>query len=237
MAETIDLILTHVDDAKDRLLEQYKGKPLIEGVICALGQQFQDLEDVLFSLIDGRKLANAIGTQLDLIGTIVGLPRATGLSDDRYRILLTVKIGQNTSQGEPENLISTYGLLTGASSIYYQNLLQASVLVATNINIDPNNDPDDVAFLYDNLESVVAGGVRIDYLVCFSPDSDAFAFAGDNVNSPGLGFGNTLDPNVGGKLAKIHKRIVPFAFAGPSIGRRGFGSIRDPLVGGTLVTT
>ena len=237
MANEIDQITTHAVDALGRLLEQYKGKPRIGGIVSALGTQFQDMENVVFSLVAGRALATAIGAQLDLIGSIIGLARSPGQTDSRYRTLLYVKIGQNTSQGTPEKLISVYKLLSGADIVFYQNLTRASVLLATDVDIDPTNDPDEVIFLYRAVEAVVAGGVRIDYLICFAPNGESFAFAGSNPNAPGLGFGNTLNPTEGGKLARIHRLLIPFAFAGLSTNRRGFGSIRDPLTGGTLVTT
>lgn len=237
MAEDIEHILTHTDIALGKLLEQYKGKPKLSGMIESLASQVQDMEDTLFSLIAGRAISSAIGTQLDLIGTIVNLARSSGQSDEDYRTLLYVKVGQNTSQGTPEKIISVYRLLTGADIVFYQNLTRASILLAIDKNIDPNNSPSEVRFIYDNMQKVVAGGVRIDYLICFSPDNDSFAFAGNNPNAPALGFGNTIDPNDGGKLARVHRLIIPFAFDGLSVNYKGFGSIRDPLAGGTLVTT
>lgn len=237
MAEEIELIETHEDDALDRLLEQYKGKPQIEGVISSITAQIQDMENVAYSLIVGRAIATAEGVQLDLIGTIVGLARVSGQSDDTYRTLLYVKIGTNTSQGAPPKIISIYKLLTGASVVFYQNLTRASILLAVDIDIDPDNDPDAVRLIYQNIQNVVAGGVKVDYLICFSPDEDAFAFAGSNSSAPAKGFGSTLDSEAGGKLAHVHRLIIPFAFDGLSVNRGGFGSIRDPLVGGTLVTT
>jgi len=237
MAQTIDKIDTHVTDALNRLLEHYKSKVKTRGVITAMGEQFQDMEDVVHSLSTGRTLANSVGVQLDLMGTIIGLSREAGQSDDNYRILLYVKIGQNTSQGTSEKIISVFKLLTGASFVYFQNLNRASVLIEVDKDIDPTNDPDVVAFIYLNMQKVVAGGVRIDYIICFSPDDDSFAFAGTNVDQPALGFGSTVDVNQGGKLAMVHRLIIPFAFDGLSESSRGFGSVRDSLAGGTLVTT
>lgn len=229
--------LTHVEDAKKRLLTQYKELPNIEGLISIFSNQIQDLEDVTFSIVDGRTLANGIGEQLDLLGTIVGLTRESGLSDARYRTLLYVKIGQNTSQGAAEKIISIIKLLTDATRVFYQNLNDASLLLAIDTNIDPNDDADEVAFVYNNMQNVVMGGVRIDYIVCYSPDDDAFAFAGSNANAPALGFGTVTDSNIGGKLAKTHRLRTPFAFDGQNQSTGGFGSIRDVLMGGTFVGT
>jgi len=237
MAQEITTISTHVEDALARLLERYKGKEKTEGIIEALADQFQDLEDVTFSLILGRAISTAEGKQLDLLGTIVDLERESGLSDERYRVLLYVKIGQNTSQGAPEKLITVLKLLAEADVVFYQNLTRASVLLAADRDLDPSSDPDDVIFLYENLQKVAAAGIRIDYLVSFSENDDSFACAGSNADAAALGFGNTLDANAGGKFARIHRQLIPFAFDGQSVDRRGFGTVRDPLVGGTLVTT
>lgn len=237
MAEQIDKITTHSADALSRLLEQYKGKERISGVISGMAPQFQDMEDVVYELASKRALVNAEGVQLDLIGSIVDLERESGQSDARYKVLLYVKIGQNTSQGTGNKLISILKLLAEADVVFYQNLYGAAVLLAADVDLDPNDNPQDVIFLYDNLQKVAAGGVSIDYLISFSGNDDSFAFDGSNPNAVGLGFGNTLDADAGGKFARVHRKLVPFAFAGQSVDREGFGTVREPLVGGTFVTT
>lgn len=237
MADTLTTISTHQADAIDRLLEQYKSTTKLKGIVSSLGDQYQEVEDVVWSLLAGRALATAVGEQLDKLGTIVDLTRTTGLSDEDYRTLLYVKVGQNTSQGDPPKLISVMKLLTGATRVFYQNLTRASVLLAVDVDLDPDDDYEDVIDLYENVEKLVGGGVRVDYLISYSPDDDAFAFAGTNVNAPAKGFGSTVDASAGGKLARIHRLLIPFGFDGLSSNRRGFGSLRDPLAGGTFVTT
>jgi len=236
MADIIQ-ITTHETDAKNRLLEQYKELPNIEGVVEAMAEQIQDLEDTAIQLIAGRALDSAVGVQLDRFGTIVVLARVPGQTDAEYRNLLKIKIGQNTSQGTPPKLIDIMILLTSATRVFYQNLTSASVLLAIDVDFNPTDDDDVANFIYTNMQKVAAGGVRIDYIICYSSSNDAFSFAGMNVNAPGLGFGNTLDSNAGGKLAKVHRLKIPFAFDGLSVTNRGFSTVRDPLVGGVLATT
>lgn len=220
----ITKITTHVEDAKKRLLEEYKGKVKIEGRLDAVVKQVQELEDIDFDMFTNRLDLNTIvGQQLDNFGTIVDQARQ-GFDDDRYRILLWVKIGINTSRGNPEKLISIIKLLTDATLAHYQNLNNAEVILAVDGTIDPTL----IDFTYNNMQRVFSGGVRLNHIVCFDP-VDPFRFAG---SKPTSGFSSLAAPLVGGKFAFIHRRTLPqFKFAGDS-SSGGFGTIQDPLVGG-----
>lgn len=68
-------ISDHIARAKERLIEQYKGKLKIEGVVEAVIAPLQDIEDVLEQLKVERWIDSAIGVQLDKIGVIVGAAR------------------------------------------------------------------------------------------------------------------------------------------------------------------
>ncbi len=69
---SISKITTHVVDAVARLVEQYKAKKNIEGMIKAFTEQIQDLEDVGDTLFTERiDLTIAQGIQLDKFGDIV----------------------------------------------------------------------------------------------------------------------------------------------------------------------
>lgn len=224
-------ITTHVSDALERLLEQYKGKPRIEGMISCFVEQIQELEDVVFDLPEDLAIATAVGVQLDLIGTIVVQERL-GFSDDIYRALLQAKVGENVSKSTPENVIDVVKLLTGAGLVHLQEFYPAGY----GISIDQDIDPSLIDFFYDRIERVDPAAVRLESLVCFDPD-EAFAFDG----GPGtaLGFGDLTAPLVGGTFAKIHVRTQPaFAFAPPpgqETTDQGFGDLNDNLFGGILI--
>lgn len=224
-------ILTHVSDAIGRLIQQYKGKPKIEGVITAFVEQIQELEDRTFDLFTLRALAIATGEQLDRFGEIVVQDRE-GFDDDFYRILLQTKIGINISNGEPQAVINTIKLLTQATLVHYQNLGDASIGLSVNTEIAA----DMVDFIFENMEKVIMAGVRIDFISCFDPD-ESFSF--DGTGPIGLGFSSTAAPLTGGKFAFLHRKSTPlFAFdsvAGTSDPTgSGFGTIADPLAGGIL---
>jgi len=115
---TISQITTHIADAKARLLSQFQGKPLIEGLLDAIDQQVQDYEDATIALQGLLDIASMVGDQLDGIGTILGRARE-GLSDADYRTALTERISALYSSGEPEAVIQAYILATGATSVTY----------------------------------------------------------------------------------------------------------------------
>lgn len=225
---TPDKITTHVDDALNRRVEQHKEKENLEGMLKAFNNQKQELENVFFELLEERlDLNNTVGQQLDNFGKIVDLERE-GFDDDFYRILLLVKIGQNVSNGDPERIISTFKLLTQATLVHYQNLGDASI----GLSVDTTIDPSLVDFFFENMERVVAGGVRIDFMASFDPD-ESFSF--DGVGPIGLGFSSLAAPTTGGKFAYLNRRSLPFAFAGDDKSALGFGTVIDPVAGGVFV--
>jgi hypothetical protein len=189
----ITKVTTHVQDAKDRLTGQYKGKPRIEGTVGLLAKQIQDLEDVLTDLLEAEILANAQGAFLDQLGDLVGQERE-GLQDDFYRILIAVKIVKNFSKGEPDAIIRATRLIFQASEVHYMNLGGANVGLYVN-GITPDVPS---SFIYSNLQEVAAAGVKILFVAVAPPDTDpedVFAFDGGET---GGGFGSLSDPDIGG---------------------------------------
>jgi len=89
-------ITNHVEQALEKILQQYKGKPLVEGLLAALVEQIQALENAIYPLDAGRQLYNAIGAQLDGIGQLVNLPR-NGLSDQEYLVFILGTIAEDYS--------------------------------------------------------------------------------------------------------------------------------------------
>lgn len=225
----ITKIENHVDQGLDRRLEQWKDKENLEGIIRALITGNQELEDTFFDLCDFRLgVFQASGYQLDQIGTIVGQDRLN-FEDDFYRILLLARIGANVSSGEPERIIDTLKLLTSADFVHYMNLNNAEIAVGSDGIINPLT----VEFLITNLQRVVMGGVRVNYLCIYDP-TEAFSMAGTNTKSPGLGFGTTTDNSIGGKFGQCYTIKNKFSFDGNNVSDSGFGTIADPLIGGVM---
>jgi len=220
----------HVEQGLDRRLEQWKDKPNLEGKIVAHNTGLQELEDVFFDLLNKRlDLSQTEGEQLDQVGTIVGQERLN-FDDDFYRILLQARIGINVSNGEPERIIDTLKLLTSANFVHYMNLNNAEIAVGSDGIINPLT----VEFLINNLQRVVMGGVRVNYL-CIYDGEDSFSMDGPNPKTIGKGFGDLSDPvNIGGKFGECYNIKNKFSFAGNNTSDDGFGDINDPLVGGVF---
>ena len=211
------------------LLEKYQQLPGWTGLMNMLMKQVQEIEDMLNTFPEGRALATAIGQQLDELGTIVVQDRE-GFDDDFYRVLLYVKIGINTSEGEPLKIIDIFKLLTEAATVHYQNLGNGNLSLAS----DGQSPIEDIEFLFENMEKVIAAGCRLTHISFYDPD-EPFSFDGNNPNAPGLGFSDITN-TLGGKFASLERNKVPFAFAGENESYEGFGSLIDPVSGGVFIS-
>ena len=222
----VDEITNHIQLAKARLIQQYKGDEDVEALVEMGTNDKQDQETAFQQMNNERGLDSSVGAQLDGIGKIVGLERLPGESDDAYRVRIKAQIGINLSQGEPERMIETFKILTGAPFVYFQKLDSGEVALSSSINFGTQEEVDDIIQI---MESVAPAGVRVAFIGVFDADlSDTFAFAG---NLPGKGFGSVSDVNKGGKFATLLVRGGEFAFDGET-NAEGFGTIHDPLVSG-----
>lgn len=195
-------ILDHTRAALDRLAEQYKGKPLLEGVIRVLSTRVQKAEDVLWQLfLQMRDIDNAEGAQLDVIGKIVGQPR-DGSLDPEYRKRIRARIRANKSHGTPPDLMAVFDVLW--EGLYtYRYVPQYQAGFAWRI-LDPVTDGLInlyLGFLRDAKSAAVRGILEWQY----HADADTFSFA----DGPGLGFGDASDPDVGGRLAAARSADRP----------------------------
>lgn len=101
---------TRVQEARDNLLEQFKGKQTLQDILDAFTGQVQEVEDMLFELVDERFLDSAVGEQLDGLGRIIGLLRG-GLDDDAYRTRLRAEIRILISSGTTEDILAIFVLI------------------------------------------------------------------------------------------------------------------------------
>lgn len=221
----IPLIPNHADLAIARLISQYANAENLQNLIRALIVPVQEIEGVLEQLNLLRQLAIATGIQLDLLGTIIGLARFPGDSDDLYRQKLYAEIKVNTSQGQPEQAIQTYQLFTSAALVILTEFFPAEIIIASEY-MPP--DQDTVDLLLSILNKVLPAGVRADGIISFDP-TEAFAYDG---SLPGLGYGTVGDPSVGGKYPFLFTHNQFFEYAGNDGNGLGYGSTDDPLVGG-----
>ena len=222
-------IPTHLIDAQDRLLEQYKNQPKIQALLASILGPIQEIEDGLNALDTGRGVSGAVGVQLDRLGNLVGISRGR-LSDDVYRTRIRIKIIQNLSEGEPERLIQVYGALVGGTSVQIQEHFPGGVGLSSNGPIPVGQE----TLIYQNVQTIAAAGVRVDYIETF-PAVSPFVFLGGPLQSGG--FADLNNSSEGGGMGEIHVPVgIKFAFGGGAPGAEGFGDLRDPVMGGHLVS-
>lgn len=101
--------LDHKASARALLISQYQSKPVIEALLDAFVGVFQELEDVLWQIVDSRILDAATGAQLDLLGRIVNEIRR-GRSDADYRVGIRIKVIVLRSKGRTIDVISVAAL-------------------------------------------------------------------------------------------------------------------------------
>lgn len=224
MIEKID---SHIQDAINRLAQQYADSSNFQAILSSFNEQIQDLEDTFFNLIEGQWVDNAEGQILDDFGTIVGQDRL-GFDDDFYRILIYVKMGQNVSEGEPERLIDVYKIITRANLGWIFEDFPAGLTLMSNGEINPIT----AQFIYEQLQQVAPAGVRIDYIGQWD-DERPFAFDGFPNAKP---FDDGSDDPSSGIWAYTYDTSKPFAFEDGSDKTEGFGTSDDYRVGGYWVT-
>lgn len=111
-------VTTHEAEAKALLISQFRGKPVIEALLSSWIRPLQDLENVLWDVIDKRVLETAVDAQLDSLGKLVGEERL-GRANTAYRAAIKVRIKVNRSKGRSEDVLQVARLLD-ASATYLE---------------------------------------------------------------------------------------------------------------------
>lgn len=134
--------IIHSDLVEERLASQFQESPNLIAYIKALTKVADELDCVFEDLHSVVDLDNATGAQLDLVGQLVGQPRAfvpnidpatftfdigpgfdlgefiindgfTELSDEDYRKWIRARIVRNTNQITPEDIIANVRFVFG----------------------------------------------------------------------------------------------------------------------------
>jgi hypothetical protein len=183
------------DDAVGLLLSQFRGKPRIEGILRALVDGVQDLDDGVLQVYVGRWIDAAEGVQLDELGTLLDLARS-GWPDETYRRLLKAQILVLASDGEYSDVIAVLAAV-GITAVHVEDVTVAAMHVSLD---EPPPDDIDGGILFDLLERTRAGGVRLTFEFPTATADDAFTFADDTTTTvdAARGFGDATGADVGG---------------------------------------
>lgn len=188
-------ITDHVQAAKDRLRQMFKGQPGIEGLLDLVDAEIQELENIFFDLMEKRSLYVAEGSVLDGWGVILNTNR-NGLLDEDYRLVLLGNVAVNVSRGTPEDLINVFKLFTRPDYVSLLEVYPANLQLLT-VGGSPIGS---IADIKSAVRRAAPAGVSIDLFT--SSEGNPFVFDGDP-DPNGLGFGSTDDETLGGFLISI----------------------------------
>lgn len=102
------------------------------GLLRSLLEGFENPNDLLFEILNGTSLFDAIGVQLDLIGRLWDEPRA-GKTDDAYRDALYGKITQSIADSTPEKVIELLKTASAATEVKLFEHYPGNVHVGMNV--------------------------------------------------------------------------------------------------------
>lgn len=172
----------HVAVGLKLLIEQFRNADAVNHVLTSHLDSFQDLENVLWDVINSRFLDTAVGVQLDILGGLVGERRGAA-NDVDFRSAIRLRIRVNRSQGLAEDVIQVGTLVTGAALDYQEygsgsflvQLLNATspIVVARmlasvkaagtrGVLVYTNWTPSDDVFTWDDAVTPIAGNVWSD---------------------------------------------------------------------------
>lgn len=153
----------------------------------------QDAENALQQLYSERRIDNATGVTLTLLGEIVGQPRRGITDDDVYRRYVRARVKTNRSNGVVQDLIRITELVLDDDEVGIHVKQERVATVVVQLNKDAL-DYSLAQIVRDFLVEGVAGGVHV--IVEFTPAARAatFAFASYGGGTPpeGKGFGTVL---------------------------------------------
>ena len=166
----------HVDQALARLVEEFKNKPFIEGMLTAFVERYQLLENGSWEGYIARWFDNATGARLDDIGLIVKQPRE-GRDDNTYRKWLQARILLNRTQGRPDDTLDVLRLILPETTerSLVEEYPAAYVVRVFNDTFDPEQ-------LLALLRLAKPAGVRLALEHSEHPSEDLFSFS-DNLGT------------------------------------------------------
>ena len=163
----------------------------------------QELENVLFELLDDRWLATAGGEQLDALGRVLGESRLSAV-DAEYRDALYLRVLINVSEGEPERLVEVLDRLADPAAVHLTQKPPAAVyLVAITMTKDDILGRTQEAALAGVLV-IVAGGTGVNPFIMGRARDAAGAQFGVAHPAGGLGYGVPGTPGTGGEYVALY---------------------------------
>jgi hypothetical protein len=166
-------------------------------IVEAFSAEFQEIEDVAWQMFVARRLENAVGVQLDVLGAILGQSR-NDYGDDDYRDQLKARILANASSGSIAEVLAILRLVVPISTtLVLTEWPPAGFVVEVGVDDLGTKLLELVASF---LRTARAGGIRA-ILHYMSGVDETTAFTFDGGAGYGGGWGDKTDATVGGGWA------------------------------------
>lgn len=107
------LIGNHTERAYDRLLGQFKDKPLIEALLKSWTDVYQELEQDAYDVMMKTLFLTGDKNNLSRYGELFGIPYPEGMSTTEYREILITEILRRSSDGTPDRIRQILEATTG----------------------------------------------------------------------------------------------------------------------------
>lgn len=138
--------------------------PNFRALAQIIDTRYQTIQGVLLQILASYDLDTAAGSQLDVIGAMLGLER-DGLSDARYRRALRVQVQILKAVGSATNLMDTWTAWVGSAPTTFYNIPPAEVEMGGTI------EPEDEYLLDLFIRRVAPAGVRLSIHVATSGEA------------------------------------------------------------------
>lgn len=175
----------YLSQARSRYTQQFKNKPIFDAHIKIFITEITELQNMLQDLIGLRSLETAVGSQLDLIGAIVGQPRVLvdftlfpffGFLEDSSALCFS-SLADPTSGGILKSLSDSDGEDYEVDDETYRFILRARI-VANISNTTPQGVIDAVNYIVgrtdSNVEEVGNAHLKITHYATLTPLQDYF---------------------------------------------------------------
>lgn len=145
-------MVDYVEELKRDLLEQFKGKPVIDALMSAIGRQLNDVRQFYDDLKDRRGVQTAEGKQLDGVGNIAVLSRLEAgemactnssvyvLDDDTYRLFLIYKIWKNTNNCTYSDIAKAFRMFWPKPLYYKEDPAEPATMLFETDDLAPGED-------------------------------------------------------------------------------------------------
>lgn len=137
-------------------------------------EQIQQLEDAIYDVFVGTMLPGAEGDALDMLGELVGQPRA-GRDDETYKIWISARVLLNASSGRPPDILGIARTIMPASGTVILTEYFPGAFKLELIGLPPDTT---AVQLHDLFNEAKAAGVRIDVTYSAFPVGEQFTLGG-----------------------------------------------------------